>query len=685
MIQKIHGLVTLALLAASCGGQPPSSSSNSPVAEPTRSAEDLDRTSYAFFLMDREFGELDIQIDEQGRRVTTFGFQDRGRGPKLRTTITTDDSGTMTGLVIDGHDYWKSPVDERWSFENGRHQWKNKTENGTSTEKNAFYLPLNGTPGENELLAQALLDAPDHSLPLLPAGRARIETVDQLMVSVPGGQRQATLYAISGLSLTPTFLWLDENRRLLANAGDWAVLIRRGWERTREVLQERQKQASQRLLETIARTAPRRHESGIVFRDVAVFDPASATVKRGMSVVVVGERIVRVGKEGTVTIPANARSIDGRGHTLLPGLWDMHVHVSSEDGIMHLAAGVTSVRDLANDTDTVLETRRRFDAGELIGPRVILAGFMDGTSEYTGPTKVVVDTVDQARDAIANYKKLGYEQIKIYSSINPKLVPDIADLVHANGMRLSGHIPAFMTAEQAVEQGFDEIQHANMLILNFLFDKVQDTRTPARFTAVGEYGADLDLQSDEVKAFIRLLVDKKTVIDPTVTIFESMLVARPGTVSPAFAAIADRLPIQLQRGLRNDGLPVPDGMDEQYRASFATMLRLIGLLHEAGVPIVAGTDAMAGFTLHRELELYVRAGIPTAQVLRLATLGSAEITGRDTTLGTVEPGKLADLVLVQGDPVARISDIRNTVLTVKNGVLYDSATLYQALGVGPRQ
>jgi imidazolonepropionase-like amidohydrolase len=124
-------------------------------------------------------------------------------------------------------------------------------------------------------------------------------------------------------------------------------------------------------------------------------------------------------------------------------------------------------------------------------------------------------------------------------------------------------------------------------------------------------------------------------------------------------------------------------MKQRYRDSFQAALAMVRELYEAGVPIVAGTDAMAGFTLHRELENYVAAGIPAPQVLRIATLGAAQVTKHDKELGTIVPGKLADFILVDGDPTVRIADIRRVVLTVKDGVLYDTAELWKALGIEP--
>ena len=157
----------------------------------------------------------------------------------------------------------------------------------------------------------------------------------------------------------------------------------------------------------------------------------------------------------------------------------MHVHVGPTDGLLHMAAGVTSVRDLANDNDALLQIKRDIESGTMIGPRITMRGFMDGRGPYTGPTKVFVDTEAEARSAIDNYAKHGYDGIKVYSSIKPELMPTIIKIAHDKGLRVSGHVPAFMTAQQFVEAGADEIQHINMVFLNFFFDEVKDTRTPA--------------------------------------------------------------------------------------------------------------------------------------------------------------------------------------------------------------
>jgi imidazolonepropionase-like amidohydrolase len=449
-----------------------------------------------------------------------------------------------------------------------------------------------------------------------------------------------------------------------------------------KLLDKQEALASARTIE-LARTLTRKPRQPVAITNANVFDAATGQSVPGSTVLIDGNRIRTVGKDGTVTIPPQAERIDAGGKALLPGLWDMHVHIGPTDGMLHMAAGVTSVRDLANDNDALLRIKRDIENGTAIGPRITMRGFMDGRGPYTGPTKVFVDTEAEARSAIENYAKLGYEGVKVYSSIKPELVPTIIKLAHEKGLRVSGHVPAFMTARQFVEAGADEIQHINMLFLNFFFDEVKDTRTPARFIAVAERGATLDLNSAPVRSFVRLLKDRNIVVDPTLTAFEGMFVDRPGKMSVSYAAIADRLPPQVRRGFLVGGLPVPQGKDARYRESQLATLKMTKLLYDSGVPIVAGTDGLPGFTLHRELELYAQAGISAADVLRIATLGAARVARRDRELGSITPGKLADMVLVEGDPAKRIGDVRRTSLVIKDGAFYEPAALYKALGIKP--
>jgi imidazolonepropionase-like amidohydrolase len=687
---SVMGLMAAAMVGPGAFGQEPAPGQAAPpqkdvqVSLVTVPAEvPADAARYDFLYSGNKAGVLRLWVTPDGVRHNFFAFNDRGRGPSITTRIVLDAKGIPTEVSATGNDYLKGPVDERFRIASGKATWSNKSEKGEKLlAGSAFYVPIDAIlSGEMEA---ALIAAPGGRLPLLPEGAASIERVLDRSVDVGGKSRKVTLYEVTGLSLTASPVWLEEDRSLFATGSDWAVVIREGAESAWPALLEAQKARASQRGEEAAKKLQKKLAKPLWIQHARLFDSELAAVKDGMSVLIANGRIAAVVPDAEAKPTPAQDAMDAKGKMLLPGLWDMHVHLGEwDDGVLHLAAGVTTVRDLANDIDHLRDLRAKFDAGSLAGPHVVMAGFIDGRGPYQGPTKVLADTAEEAKAYIERYRSLGYEQIKIYSSIKPELVPSIAAEAHRNGMRVSGHVPAFMTMEQAILQGYDEVQHANFWFLNFLFDTVKDTRTPARFTAVAEHAAELDLDSERVRAFVRLLKEHHTVLDPTVGVFEEMFVARAGVMSPGMAPVASRLPAQIRRGFLGGGLPVPPGMDQRYRDSYKAMLRMLKLLYDSGVPIVAGTDAIAGFALHRELEEYVAAGIPAPRVLQLATLGAARVMKHDRESGSIAPQKVADLILVDGDPSARISDIRRVVVVIKDGTMYDAGALYQALGVTP--
>jgi hypothetical protein len=240
-----------------------------------------------------------------------------------------------------------------------------------------------------------------------------------------------------------------------------------------------------------------------------------------------------------------------------------------------------------------------------------------------------------------------------------------------------------MIAEQFIRDGADEIQHMNFIFLNFMPD-VKETRTPARFIEPGKRAGGIDLNSQQVSDFIALLKSHHTVIDPTMAIWEATYVDRPGQPATMDRYLFDRLPVQEQRGSKTAGnaLNASDPeVDKLYRASYANMVRMVKKLHDSGVQIVAGTDLTNGYGLHRELEIYNQAGIPAPEVLRIATLGAAQVMRMDRDFGSVSPGKFADMILVNGNPVANISDIRHIEMVIKNGAIFRPAELYPEFGI----
>ncbi|HEY2155037.1 MAG TPA: amidohydrolase family protein [Isosphaeraceae bacterium] len=674
-IARAVALVVVTLLTRGAEPQAPQQQSIPGVARD-------DVADYTVLTAGRPSGTQTVRRSADGECRVVFECNDRGRGQHLTQRAVLNAAGIPTLIETEGHDYLKKPVRERFSIERRKADWKSSAEQGSrAVSAPAFYVSFEGAPVEHGWLARALLAAPERRLALLPDGEARIERIGTLQLSSKGRSRTVTQYEITGLGFTPAPVWLDEDGGFFAAGSDLFMTIRAGWEDSASALTAVQARRTSERQRSLAKILARKPRGPLVITHARVFEPERLRMSPPATIVISGNRVAQVGPDGTIPIPRDAEVVDAAGKSVLPGLWDMHVHLDFESRpLMYIAAGVTSVRDLANDTDRLLEARRGYDEGTTIGPRVILAGMVDGPGPYAR-RKVLVDSPGEAIKAVDRYKSLGYEQIKIYSSVKPELVPVIIERAHRHAMRVSGHVPAFLTAEQVVRLGFDELQHMNFVFLNFMADKVKDTRTPARFTAIPEHLAEVDLKSERVGRFIALLAERKIVVDPTLNVFEWNYLDRSGTMARGMAAVADRLPPTVRRAYLSGRLPVPPGMDEPYRATFEAMLRMLVALHRAGITLVAGTDATAGFSLHRELELYAEAGLPAAEVLRIATLGAATVMHREKDLGSIVPGKLADLIVVDGDPSQRIGDIRRVETVVKDGILFRSSDLYRALGV----
>jgi imidazolonepropionase-like amidohydrolase len=638
-----------------------------------------DAAHYTLILSGNKAGDETTWKTSDGKVHTFSQFNDRGRGPKLDGEYVLDEQGLPKSVVIKGNDYLKSPVEETFSYDGKVARWQNKSESGEHAGPNEFYASLYGPSEEFAMLVRALL-AHGGTLKILPAGEARLEKLRTEEVEIGGKRQELTLYSITGLGFTPSRAWFDSDNNYFATAGTWFAQVRAGGESILPQLLRIDQEVEKARAAQLAKKLTHAPTWAVAITHVNLFDAENARIIPDQTVTFSGNKIVAVGKSAS---PQAVEIIDGRGKTLLPGLWDMHAHVSDIDGMLNLANGVTTVRDLANDVDELLARRKRIENGDELGTRIILAGILDGPGPFQGPTKALVNTPEEVRTWVKKYHDLGYVQIKVYSSIKPELVPTIVEEAHKNGMRVSGHIPAGMIAEQAIRDGFDEMQHMNFVFLNFMPD-VKETRNPSRFIEPAKRSAGIDVDSKQVKDFIALLKERKTVIDPTLVAFEGMIIGRPGKPDPSFAAVIDRFPPTIRRGFLTGGLPVSDdATDKTYRASFENWKRMAKTLFDNGVTLVAGTDSLAGFAYHRELELYSQSGIPNNKVLQIATIGAARVMKKDAEFGSIAPGKVADMVLVEGDPTKNISDIRRVRTTIKDGKIYDAAALLREIGVQP--
>jgi hypothetical protein len=624
---------------------------------------------------------------DDGQIAVDFAYLNNGRGPKLHEEMQVDAAGRFVRYYVTGKTTFGAPVDEWFEYSAGKARWKSDADSGESNgEFTALYAPLRNSYEPIAVIARALLRQPGGSLPAYPSGTLSIQKLRETTLQSEPQRAEVALYAVFGLELSPTLIWLrsDTKRSFFAAVDFGYDTIEAGWEDQAAELLKQQVEAEGDLLRSLADRLGHRIQGPILIRSVNVFDSDSGTMRGPFDVYVFRGHIASIQPPGSAARDP-AAIIDGAGRSLLPGLFDMHAHLWRWDGLLQIANGVTTVRDLGNDNRGLETLMTDIERGSVVGPRVVPLGFIEGNSPYASRSGILIDSVEEGKRAIDWYVQRGRRQIKLYNSIRPEWVEPLAAYAHEKGMRVGGHVPAFMRAEDAVRAGYDEIQHINQVMLNFLVKPDDDTRTLVRFYLIGDNAADIDLDSESARSFFKLLVARGTVIDTTAATFEPMFTQLQGQTNPSFGKIASHVPPRLQRQLLTNSMDVNPTNVARYRASYAKMLELLRRLHEAGVPLVAGTDDIAGFTLHRELEIYAQAGIQAGEALQIATRNAARHTGLSDLVGSVAVGKLADLILVDGDPTRDISALRDVSLVMKEGVVYYPAEIYEALGIKPFQ
>ncbi len=638
-------------------------------------------TRYSIVMSDTIKGELSVMPASGRERHTTFKFDDRGRGPELDIVSRYDERGMLTSYRLNGLNYAKRPLQETFAVTDGKARWTASADSGEAEAK-GYYLPNEANAEDMAALARALLVA-KQDLALLPSGTAHIEKKQQIQVTGTNGSMTVTLYLLSGLQLQPQALWLDGDLELFASAWTWQSVLRAGFENTLSQLMAEQDKTMSAERTAQASELRKQPKGPVLIRNARMFDAEKRVMRAGMSVLVEGDRIVSVAPTSELTAPKNAEIIDATGQTLLPGMWEMHAHLLSEsEGVLDLMAGVTSARDLGNHPDALQRLSDQFDAGTLPGPWVTKAGLIDARGPFGAPIGTLVATPQEMRDAVNSYADRGYPQVKFYSSLSRELLEVGIATARERHLYVSGHVPAGMTMREAILAGYQEVNHANFWFLNFMPPEVvKVTNTPVRFSAVLEHGHELDLKSAKVRELIALMKQRGIVVDPTLVTFENMFTGYKGEMARWLAPWADRLPAAVVRGGRSGGRASNPQERATYTASFERLKQMLKMMHEAGIPVVPGTDGTA-LLYARELEIYVEAGIPAADVLYMATLGSARVAKQDRQTGSIVAGKRADLVLVDGNPLERIGDVRRTRVVIKGGAVYDGEALARAAGLG---
>lgn len=619
-----------------------------------------------------------------GTVLSVFDVNDNGRGPHIEATIRIASDGTIASLDAKGHHDIGAVVEERFTRDGSGATWKSREESGSRHLTGAaFFVPMAEIPEVTGMLAHALLKA-GGTLPLLPAGEAKIDKVAEATVRAGAQQRHLIGYAITGLALTPTYVWMNDDGSWFGVADPSSAILPEGWEGVAQTLVTAQQRLTRERDAAIAtQYAHKPPEAGFAYTHARVLDVGRGTWLPDQTVVVSGGIIRSVVPSARARLPRGAEVVDLGGKALLPGLWDMHNHLYDASGVLDIASGVTTMRDVGSEPDQLDDYKARFDDGTAVGPRVIRYGLIEGRGPEAASSTITAETEGEAKAAVEFFAKRGYEGIKIYNSVRPELVPLLVREAHARGMGVTGHVPVHMFATEVVRDGYDGIEHINMVFLNFLANRDTDTRTPLRFSLMADKGAGLDLNSKPVQDFFGLLRTRKTLVTPTLVAFEDLVAGQQGKITPGREWIVARVPVQVSRAFLAGTLPGNEDKQEERSASWRKVLAMVKALHDAHVRVAVGTDELDGLMLAHELELYVQAGIVPADALRMATIDSANAMRQGQSSGSIAVGKSADMFVVDGDPLAHIEDIRKVVSTMRGGVTFPAAQLLSTVGVAP--
>ncbi|QMW23113.1 amidohydrolase family protein [Sandaracinobacteroides saxicola] len=571
---------------------------------------------------------------------------------------------------------------ETFTIANGQASWKSQIDAGSVAYSGpAYYATAGGTFSANADLAEKLLAAPNRTLKLLPGGEARATKLTEATVGSGASQKKIIAWAIEGFGLSPFPVWMNEDGSFFGIGGGFALLPV-GYEGELRKLETAQDEALARRSPDIARTVGVKAPDAIAFTNVRTYDADKQRFLDAQTVVVTDGKISRVGPAAGFTPAQGTTLIDGSGKTLVPGLWDCHMHFGDDfSGPMLLSLGVTSVRDPGNSIPLTLARRDRAAKGELLTPKVYASVLIDGKGPNTAQVASVATTQAEADKIIEDAKRDGLIGVKFYGTFDPKLLKPSIAKAHSLGLHVHGHIPQGLRTQQALDAGYDEITHINWVMMQAMPDSIVTTSNGInRFEGPGRYAKDVDLNAEPMKSLIARMAKQKTTVDPTLVTFEGLYVPDNGDLSPAYAPFQGTMPPATERGFRQGGFAVPADLTRaDYRRSFAKMQSLVFELYKAGVPIVAGTDG-SGLEIVRELELYVAAGMTPAQALSTATIQPARLVGAAATTGSIAVGKAADLVLVDGDPSRNIGDLRRTKLILTQNRLMDADALRKASG-----
>ena len=654
--------------------EPESVAEAAPVAEPATG-------TWTVRLFETTIGQM-VATAEGNEITVDYEYRNNGRGPTLASKIELGEDGLPVSWSVEGATTFGNRISETFCIADGLATWADTTGPGsTPITEPSIYIPQNATPYALSVYAKALLADEDHKLPAWPAGELSLDELEPVTVDGEGGAVAATAYALVGDDVDPTYFLAEDDGDLFALISPRFVIVREGYEGAEQQLKDLAARLSTERLEAIQAATAHRYDAPLAITNVHVFDPHSKALTGLTTVTVADGTITAVGSEITAE---GAYVVDGQGGTLVPGLIDMHGHVGQDAALKNIAAGVTLIRDMGNDNAVLSELIAKIDAGKLAGPRMVRSGFIEGKSPFSSNNGILVNSEEEAVAAVDWYADQGdFWQIKVYNSMNPAWVPAVVKRAHERGLRVTGHVPAFTDANHMIEAGYDEMTHINQVMLGWVLAQGEDTRTLLRLTALQRLPG-LDLDGPAVKHTIDLMAQKGIAIDPTYAIHEALLLSRNGEVQAGMADYVDHMPVAVQRQARAawSAIGSPEE-DAAYKGAFDQITGTIQRMKDAGIFIVFGTDLGGALTLHRELELYQNVGFTPAEILARATLEEADYMGLGDELGSIEPGKKADFLLVPGNPVEDLKAIKTIRLVSKGDTVYFPSEIYPYFGIRP--
>ncbi len=575
---------------------------------------------------------------------------------------------------------------ETFTIDGTKAVWKSTADSGSSEGRTGYYLPAGGIGLANHVLVNKLVAAGEAGVDLLPGGHATLSVGPSITIQGPGGAKNVKLAFIRGVLASPYPVWLDEQDRYFADVG-WISVMPEGFEANAKAMRDLQEATIADQVRSVAKQfLTAEAKAPVLFDNVRLFDADKGVFVESQAVLVQDGKIAATGAAGSITAPAGARTIDGVGKTLAPGIWDSHMHIGDDwDVLANMANGMTSFRSPGTMIDRALSTTRRRASGELLMGEPFISVIIDKKDPLAAQGAEVVTSEAETIAAVRKVKEAGLWGVKFYTSMNPAWIAPASAEAHKLGLHVHGHVPATMRPIEAVRAGYDEITHLNFIMMQAMPQEVVDkANTAQRFEGPARFAKDVDLDSSENRAFIAELKQRGTIVDPTLVIFEGNFLSEGGAPMPAYAPYIGIISPVLDRQFKAGGYPLIEGYTrEDYRKSYAKMVELVRKLHEAGITIVAGTDGW-GVEIVRELELYQQAGFTPAEALQSATIVPARVVGADKRTGSIAVGKEADLVLVDGDVSKELGALRRVVTVVSDGYVMDGDALRKAAGYSGR-